>query len=214
MRAISLEEISQGHRAVRRPAGMLALHCSPVVLDKAPMARYGQAKHGIRPDLEVCLSPMVTRDGRICGPVPYSAANSRQPGSRSAALSAPAGTACAVSDTHPGSEVTVLFEAGKPRAHFVSPPGLASIALECMLRSDWPDLTGLLSEGAPKSGQRDRRHHSGRLSRAGRASRRPPSGRASAKESKLPSRSSTEICDLFNIQNMSSSGRRSGIDSR
>jgi hypothetical protein len=64
MRAVSLEEVSQGHRAVRRPAGMLALHCSPVALDKAPMARYGQAKQGIRPDLEVGLSPVVTRDGR------------------------------------------------------------------------------------------------------------------------------------------------------
>ena len=88
---------------------------------------------------------MVTRDGRICGPVPYSAANSLQPGSRSAALSAPAGTACAVSDTHPGPEVTVLFEAGKTTSTFRISAGtgkrcIGMYAPVGLPGPDWPAL--------------------------------------------------------------------------
>lgn len=94
MRAVSPEEISQGQRAVRRTAGMcrgmLALQCSHVALDKAPMVWCGQAKQGIRPDLEVGLNPMVTGDGRVCRPGAL-LRGAPPPGSRSA-LSARAGT--------------------------------------------------------------------------------------------------------------------------
>jgi hypothetical protein len=154
MRAVSLEEVSQGHRAVRRPAGMLALHCSPVALDKAPMARYGQAKQGIRPDLEVGLSPVVTRDGRdlpagaiLCGELAatrFAVGGAERPGRNGLRRW-----------RHPswlGGDRALRSR--QTTSTFRIPAGLASIASECVPRSDCPDLTGLLSERAPKSGQR------------------------------------------------------------